>query len=91
MRDTLGELLKKHFTRETGLYITSEEHSIPESYETDWCEYFDGDVGEFLDRNDMKKFQDLNPVLDCDVRFNGYDCLILVTIYGDNVLEDDEE
>lgn len=91
MRDTLGELLKRHFTRETGLYITSEEHSIPESYETDWCEYFDGDVGEFLDRNDMNKFQNLNPVLDCDVRFNGYDCLIYVTIYDDNVLEDDKE
>ena len=91
MSDTLGDILKRHFTRETGLYITSEERSIPESYETDWCELYDGDVGEFLDRDDMRKLQDLNPVLECDVRFNGYDCLICVTIYDDNVLLQDNE
>lgn len=91
MRDTLEELLKRHFTRETGLYITSEEHSIPESYEKDWIEFFDGNVEEFLDRDDMQKLRDLNPVLDCDVRFNGCDCLIYVTIYDDNVLLQDNE
>lgn len=91
MSDTLGDLLKRHFTRETGLYITSEEHSIPESYEKDWSEFFDGDVGEFLDRDDMQKLRDLNPVLDCDVRFNGADCLIYVSIYDDNVLLQDNE
>lgn len=90
MRDTLGDLLKRHFTRETVLYITSEEHSIPESYETDWCEYFDGDVGEFLDRNDMKKFQDLDSVEDCEITFDVMDCMVWVTVY-DSVLEDDEE
>lgn len=91
MRDTLGELLKSHFTRDTGLCITSEEHSIPESYDTDWCELYDGNVVEFLDRDDMRALQDLNPVLDCDVRFNGCDCLICVTIYDDKILEDNEE
>lgn len=89
MRDTLGELLKKHFTRETGLYITSEEHSIPESYETDWCEYFDGDVGEFLDRDNMRAFRELDSS-DCEIRFEGSDCLIHVTVY-DSVLEYYEE
>ena len=89
--DTLGDVLKRHFTRETGLYITSEEHSFAESNEKDWYEYFDGDVGEFLDRDDMQELQDLNPSLDCDVRFNGDDCLIYVTIYDDTVLLQDNE
>lgn len=90
MRYTLGDVLKRHFTRETGLFITSEEHSFAESYETDWHEYFDGDVGEFLDRDDMKKIRELDSVLDCEIRFDGSDCLIHVTVF-DNVLEDDEE
>lgn len=90
MSDTLGDVLKRHFTRETGLFITSEEHSIPESYDTDWCEFYNGDVGEFLDSEDMKKFRDLDSVLDCDVRFNGCDCLICVTVY-DDVLEENDD
>lgn len=90
MRDTLGDVLKRHFTRETGLYITSEERSIPESYEKDWSEFFDGDVGEFLDSDDMKEFRDLDSVLDCEITFSGTDCLIYVTVF-DNVLEDNEE
>lgn len=87
MKDTLEDVLKRHFTRETGLFITSEEHSIPESYETDWSEFFDGSVGEFLDRDDMKKFRDLDSVLDCEIEFSGSDCLIYVTVF-DNVFED---
>ena len=86
MRDTLEDLLRRHFTRETGLYITSEEHSIPESYEKDWSDLFEGDVGEFLDRDDMRELKNLNPLLDCDVRFNGEDCVICVTVY-DDILE----
>lgn len=90
MSDTLGDLLRRHFTRETGLYITSEEHSIPESYEKDWSEFFDGDVGEFLDRDDMKKFRDLDSILDCEIAFHGYDCLIHVAVY-DSVLEENDD
>ena len=37
----LGDVLKRYFTREAGLYITSEEHSIPESYEKDWSRDLD--------------------------------------------------
>lgn len=88
MRDTLGDVLKRHFTRETGLYITSEEHySIPESYEKDWSEFFSGDVGEFLDRADMKEFRDLDSVEDCEITFSSMDCMIYVTVY-DHVLQD---
>ena len=87
---TLGDVLKRYFTRETGLYITSEEHSIPESYEKDWSEFFDGDVGEFLDSDDIRELRDLDSVLDCEITFSGTDCLIHVTVF-DNVLEDNEE
>lgn len=89
MRDTLGDLLKRHFTRETGLFITSEEHSFAESNEKDWYEFYDGDVGDFLDRNDMQKFRDLDSILDCEIRFDPSDCMIYVTVY-DNVLEEDD-
>lgn len=91
MSDTLGELLKRHFTRETGLYIRSEEHSIPESYETDWAELYDGDVGDFLDRDDMQKFRDLDSVFDCQITFDAMDCMVFVTVYDSALFEDDEE
>lgn len=90
MRDTLGDVLKRHFTRETGIYITSEERSIHESYEKDWDEFFDGDVGEFLDSEDMKKFRDLDSVLDCEITFSGKDCLIYVTVF-DNVFDEERD
>lgn len=86
MRDTLGDVLKRHFTRETGLYITSEEHSFVDS-QTDWWDFFDGDVGEFLDRADMKKLRDIDSVVDCEIAFSGSDCIVYVTVY-DHVLQD---
>lgn len=87
MRDTLGDVLKRHFTRETGLCIKSEEHYFAESYETDWCDFFDGEVGDFLDRADMKKLRDIDSVVDCEITFDVIDCLVYVTVY-DHVLQD---
>lgn len=87
MRDTLGDVLKRCFTRETGLYIKSEEHYFTESNEKDCCEFFDGDVGEFLSRDDMKEFRELDSVEDCDITFDAMDCMVFVTVF-DNVLDD---
>ena len=87
MGDTLGDILRKHFTRETWLCIKSEEHHFTESNETDCSEFFSGDVGEFLERDNMKEFRDLDSVEDCDITFDAMDCMIFVTVY-DHVLQD---
>ena len=87
--DTLGNFVKKHFTKDNYIVITSDEWCIGETYEKDWIEYFDGSVEEFLNSDECKNLRDVE-LYQCRLKFDNCECTINV-ILDDNALPDEGE